>query len=173
MGWRVDSGKSKIEFVVKHLQLTKVRGRFTSFDGTLQMNEMDPQSSSVQGSVDAASVRTGIGPRDNSLKARGFFDVKRCPEMTFRSTRIGPMNGNNFKVYGDLTIKDVTRAVVFDVVNKGEQPATQGKRRWAFEATTDLRRKDFGLHWNPLMEFAGLLVGNDVKGIFNIQFVED
>ena len=173
MSWRVDRDQSSIEFLVKHLQVTNVRGRFESFEGTLVMEEGNPQESSIEGSVDVSSVKTGVSPRDSNLRSAGFFDAKGFPKMSFRSTRIGPLEGDGFKVYGELTIKDVTREVVFDVVNKGEMPGANGNRRWAFGASIALNRKDFGLEWNPLMELGGLLVADDVVGTAEIQVVEE
>jgi polyisoprenoid-binding protein YceI len=172
MSWKVDPDNSSVEFSVQHLKVTTVRGRFESFEGTLAMDENAPQASSVEGSVSVASVKTGISPRDGSLRSAGFFDVERFPKMSFRSTRIGPVEGDNFRVFGELTIRDVTRDVVFDVANKGELPASGGKRRWGFSASIALNRKDFGLKWNPLMELGSLLVADDVAGSLEIQFVE-
>lgn len=171
MAWKVDKDNSRITFAVKHLRLTTVRGRFLRFGGFIHIDEENPQRSLVEGTVDAASVRTGIGPRDQSLKAPGFFDVGHYPKITFRSTRIGPFEGNRFTVYGDLTIRDVTREEAFEVTDRGELPPEDGRRRWAFEATITLNRKDYGLQWNPLLEFGGLLVGDEVKGLAEIQVV--
>lgn len=173
MAWKVDPDQSSIEFLVTHLKVTTVRGRFESFEGTLAMDEGDPQASSVEGSVDVASVVTGVSPRDANLRSAGFFDANGFPKMSFRSTRIGPLEGDNFKVHGELTIKDVTREVVFDVVNKGEMPGENGNRRWAFSTSIALNRKDFGLKWNPLMELGGLFVEDDVAGTAEIQVVEE
>ena len=173
MSWKVDPSSSSIEFSIQHLMVTTVRGRFESFDGTLVMDEKDPQASSVEGSVDVASVETGVSPRDNNLRSAGFFYADRFPSMTFRSTRIGPLEGDAFKVHGELSIRDVTQEVVFDVTNKGELPATGSERRWGFSASIALNRKDFGLKWNPLMELGGLLVADDVAGSLEIQFVEE
>ncbi len=173
MSWKVDPDQSSIEFLVTHLKVTSVRGRFESFEGTLEMDEENPQASSVEGSVDVASVKTGFSPRDSNLRSAGFFDAKAFPKMRFRSTQIGPLEGDQLKVYGELTIRDVTRDVVFDVVSKGELPQAGGKRRWAFSASIALNRKDFGLKWNPLMELGGLLVADDVNGRAEIQVVEE
>jgi polyisoprenoid-binding protein YceI len=173
MAWKVDRDNSRISFAVKHLRLTTVRGRFLRFGGFIHIDENNPQQSLVEGSVDTASVKTGIGPRDQSLKAPGFFDVGRYPRITFRSTRIGPFEGNRFPVYGELTIRDVTREEVFAVTDKGELPAGGGRRRWAFDATITLTRKDYGLKWNPLLEFRGLLVGDKIEGLAEIQVVRD
>ena len=153
--------------------VTNVRGRFESFEGTLVMEEGDPTESSIEGSVDVASVKTGVSPRDSNLRSAGFFDAQGFPKMSFRSARIGPLEGDRFKVYGELTIKEVTREVAFDVVNKGEMPGENGNRRWAFDASIALNRKDFGLQWNALMELGGLLVVDDVSGLLEIQFVEE
>lgn len=173
MAWKVDPEQSKIEFLVKHLKLTTVRGRFTEFEGTLQMDEENPPSSHVEGTVDVASVKTGIGLRDSSLKAPGRFDAKRHPKMSFRSTRVGPFEGNRFQVHGDLTIRDITRPVVFHVVDKGELPAVGGKRRHAFDATIVVSRYDFDLKWNPLMELGGLFVGENVNGVLEIVLLKE
>lgn len=173
MSWKVDPDQSSIEFQVTHLKVTSVRGSFGSFEGTLEMDEENPQASSVEGSVDVASVKTGVAPRDSNLRSAGFFDAKGFPRMKFRSTQIGPLEGDSLKVYGELTIRDVTRDVVFEVVSKGELPQVDGDRRWAFSASIALNRKDFGLKWNPLMELGGLLVADDVVGRAEIQVVEE
>jgi polyisoprenoid-binding protein YceI len=173
MSWKVDPDSSSIEFSIQHLKVTTVRGRFESFGGTLAMDEENPQASSVEGSVEIASVKTGVSPRDSNLRSAGFFDADGFPKMTFRSTRIGPLEGDAFKVYGELTIRDVTREVIFDVTNKGELPAAGSERRWGFSASIALNRKDYGLKWNPLMELGGLLVADDVAGSLEMQFVEE
>ncbi len=173
MAWKVDPKQSKIEFLVQHLKLATVRGRFTQFEGTLQMNEEDPPSSYVEGTIDVASIGTGIGMRDNDLKSRRRFDAKSYPKMSFRSTRVGPFDGNRFQVHGDLTIKDITRPVVFDLVDKGDLPPAGGQRRHAFDATLVVNRKDFDLTWSPLMELGGLLVGEKIDGVLEIVLLEE
>lgn len=176
MAWKVDPANSEITFMVKHLRFTTVRGRFKSFEGTLNMDEQNPPASSVEGTVDVASLNTGIGLRDRDLRSRGRFNVARFPKMSFRSTSVGPFDGKQFKVYGNLTIKDITCPVIFEVVDKGELPPVKGSpasRRHAFDATIVLNRKDFGLKWNPLFEFASLLVAELIHGTLHMQFVRD
>jgi polyisoprenoid-binding protein YceI len=173
MAWKVDPTASKVEFTIKHLMVTKARGRFESFEGMLNMDEEDPQASFVEGTIDVASIRTGIGLRDSNLRSSAYFDVKRFPKMTFRSTRIGPFEGDRFQVFGDLTIKETTRPVVFDIVNKGEVPGVQDGRRWTFHASIVLNRKDFGVYWNALTELGGLLLGDDVAGELELQMVHE
>lgn len=168
----VDPANSKIEFTVKHFRIDTVRGRFESFEGRIDMAEGDPPGSYVEGTVDPASIKTGIGLRDASLRARSFFDVARFPKISFRSTRVKVLPGDDLEIYGELTIRDVTREVVFDVRNKGEQPAVDGKRRWAFDAGIVLNRKDYDLKWNPLVEIGNIAVGEEVTGIIELQFVE-
>lgn len=171
MAWQVVPSESKVEFYIKHLMVTQARGRFESFEGTLNMDEENPQASFVEGSIDVASIRTGIGLRDSNLRSSAYFDVKKYPKMTFRSTRIGPFEGDRFQVFGDLTIKDTTRPVVFDIVNKGEGPAGKDGRRWTFHASLVLNRKDYGVYWNALTELFGLLLGDDVKAELELQMV--
>jgi polyisoprenoid-binding protein YceI len=173
MSWKVDLGNSRIEFSVRHFRLTTVKGLFESFEGTLDMDEGNPPASSVEGTVEVASVRTGLSPRDASLRSKAFFDARRFPRMRFRSTRIEALPGDNFEVHGELTARDVTREVVFDVVNRGELPAIDGRRRWAFGASIVLNRKDFDLAWHPLIETGGVAVGDEVKGTLEIEFVEE
>ena len=173
MAWKVDPEQSKIEFLVKHLQVTTVRGRFTEFEGTLHMDEENPPESRVEGSVQVASVKTGIGLRDASVRGRGFFDANRHPRISFRSTRVGPFQDNRFDVHGELTIRDVTRPVVFHIVDKGELPAVDGRRRHAFSATLVLSREDFDLKFPPIQEMFGLLVGDRVEALLDMRFVED
>ena len=174
MAWKVDPKLSKIEFQVKHLKVTTVRGQFANFEGTLHMDEETPPASQVEGIVEGASVNTGLGLRDLSLKAASFFDVKQFPHMHFRSTEIGPFEGDDrFKVHGDLTIRDVTRPVVFHVEDKGELPPVAGRRRRAFEASLVLNRKDYDLKWPLLQELGGLLVEDRVEGVLDIHLLEE
>ena len=173
MAWKVDPTHSKIEFSVRHLQVTTVRGFFVSFEGTLAINEEHPEASTVEGTVDVASVHTPLSARDRNLRSKAFFDVARFPKMNFRSTRLEAFQGDTFKVYGEMTIRDITREVVFDVVNRGEMPAAAGKRRWAFAASITLNRKDFGLQWHPLIEIGSLAVDDLVHGAIEIQVVQE
>lgn len=176
MPWKVDPDNSEITFDVKHLRLTKVRGHFHTFEGTLDMNEDDPPASAVEGTVDTASLKTGIGPRDNDLRSARRFDSKRFPKMSFKSTKVGPFEGNRFKVHGNLTIKDITKPVVFDVVDKGELSPVKGqpaRRRRAFEASIQFNRKDFGIRWSPILELGTILVADEVNGTLRMTMVKD
>jgi polyisoprenoid-binding protein YceI len=176
MPWKVDPTKSEVLFLVKHFRLTTVRGRFRSFDGTLDMNEENPQASSVEGTVDTATISTGIAPRDMDLRRRGRLNVREFPKMSFVSTSIGPFEGNRFKVYGNLTIKNITKPVVFDVEDKGELSPVKGeptRRRHAFEARAQVNRKDFDIKWFPLAEIGSIPVAENIDIVCKMQFIKD
>jgi polyisoprenoid-binding protein YceI len=124
--------------------------------------------------VDTATISTGIAPRDADLRRRGRFDVRAFPKMSFKSTRVGPFDGNRFKVYGNLTIKGITKPVVFDIKDLGELPPLKGepaRRRHAFEARTQVNRKDFNIKWFPLVEIGSIPVGENIDVILKSQFI--
>jgi polyisoprenoid-binding protein YceI len=168
MAWKLVPEQSKVEFVVGHFKITTERGRFESFEGTLDMNEKDPLASSIEGTVDISSLKTGISMRDKNVMGR--FRVKSFPRMSFRSTQVADWTDDSFTVHGDLTIKDITRPVVFNIANKGEQPAQDGKRTWAFGAELDIKRKDYDIEWVFFMDW---MVGEEVHGELDLLFVQE
>jgi polyisoprenoid-binding protein YceI len=173
MNWKIDPSHSLVEFSVKHMMITTVRGRFDSFEGTLHVNEENPQASYVEGSIDAISINTHDEQRDNHLRSADFFDAQRFPKITFRSTRIEPAGDNRFRVYGDLAIKGTTREVVFDVAYEGRMKDPWGSERLGFSATTKINRKDYGLTWNVPLEAGGWLVGDEIKISAEIEAVQE
>jgi len=171
MNWQIDLSHSTIEFSVKHMMITTVRGQFSSFDGTLTIDPANPAASRVEGSIDVASIDTREEQRDAHLRSGDFFDVENYPKMTFRSTRIEPLGANQYKVYGEMTIKDVTHEVVFDVADEGRGQDPWGNQRWGISASTKLNRKDFDLTWNVALETGGWLVGDEIKVSVDLQLV--
>jgi polyisoprenoid-binding protein YceI len=168
--YSIDKAHSEVTFQVRHL-LTKVRGRFSEFEGTIEYDEQQPEESSVDVSIQAASVDTNERDRDAHLRSADFFDVAQYPTLTFKSgaiTRRGPLG---FVLTGDLTIHGVTRPVSFDVDFLGKAKDPWGNERIAFEAETTVNRKDYGLNWNAALEAGGFLVGDDVKISLSIQSV--
>ena len=163
MAWKIDASHSTIEFSVKHMMIATVRGRFTTFDGALVLDEQNPERSVVEGSVQAASIDTNDPKRDAHLRSPDFFDVEKFPLMSYRAKSIRRVQGNDFKVAGDMTIKNATREVTFDVTYEGDNKDPWGGRRRAFTAHTSLARKDFDLTWNVALETGGWLVGDQVK----------
>jgi polyisoprenoid-binding protein YceI len=142
--------------------LTKVRGRFTAFDGSITVAER-PEDSHVEVEIDAASIQTNMQMRDDHLKSGDFLDVERFPTLSFRSTELRPAGGTGFQVVGDLTIRDVTREVVLDAAFEGWGPGLQGGTLAAFSARTEIDREDWDMTWNVAVETGGLLVGKKVQ----------
>lgn len=171
--WTVDPSHSTVGFVARHLMITKVRGRFTDFSGSLEITP-DPLQSHVEATVNLASISTGDEGRDAHLRGADFFDVPddgESPTMTFRSTGIKDDDGE-YTLFGDLTIAGVTRQVEFSLEFEGVSPDPWGGTRAAFTAVTEINRKDFGLEWNVALETGGVLVSDKVKVELEIQAVK-
>jgi polyisoprenoid-binding protein YceI len=169
--WTIDPVHSIAEFSVKHMVIATVKGRFRSLSGTLTVDEANPANSRVEASIDVASIDTGDPQRDAHLRSDDFFNAERFPQMTFRSTRVEHVEDDRWKVYGDLTIRDITREVVLDTEFDGRTVGLYGKEVAAFTATTELNRKDFGLRWNALLETGGAVVGDRVRVTLHIEAV--
>lgn len=167
--WNVDTSHSTIGFTARHLMITKVRGRFASFAGTVTVAE-DPLASSVEATVDVASVSTGDEGRDGHLLSPDFFDAAQYPTWSLRSTRL-ETKGNRHALYADLTIKGIAKPVVFDLEFDGVSPDPWGGTRASFSASTEVNRKDWGLEWNVALETGGVLVSEKVKIELEIQLV--
>lgn len=159
--WAIDPSHSTVGFSVRHLGLSKVRGRFGSFTGDVVVAE-DPARSSVEVSVDVTSIDTNDAKRDEHLRANDFFDAPSHPTMTFRSTSVTGA-GSEWQVTGDLTIRGVTRSVTLDTTFEGTATDPWGGSRAAFSATGEVDREDFGMTWNAALETGGVLVGKKVK----------
>jgi polyisoprenoid-binding protein YceI len=166
--YTIDKAHSEVVFQVRHL-LTKVRGRFSEFEGTIAYDEADPERSSVNVIIQAASVDTNEPDRDKHLRTADFFDVEKFQTLTFRSTRVTKKGDGRFEVAGDLTIHGVTRPVTLDVAFLGKAKDPWGNERLGFEAETAINRKDFGLAWNAALETGGFLVGDEVKISLSVQ----
>ena len=171
--WSIDPAHSGVEFAVKHMMISTVKGRFRSFGGAIHVNEADPASSWVAASIETASVDTAEPQRDAHLRSEDFFDVERFPQMTFRGAKVEHVEGARWRITGDLTIRDVTREVVLDTEYEGQIKDAWGKQRAAFSADTVFNRKDFGLNWNGLIEAGGVIVGDKVRVTLNIAAVRE
>jgi len=168
--YNIDKAHSEATFQVRHL-LTKVRGHFSDFEGAIDYDEQNPERSSVNVTIQAASVDTHERDRDTHLRSADFFDVEKFPALTFRSGAITRKGDQRFDVAGDLTIHGVTRAVTFDVTFLGKAKDPWGNERIAFEADATINRKDYGLHWNAALETGGFLVGDEVKISLSVQAI--
>jgi polyisoprenoid-binding protein YceI len=172
MAWELDSAHSQVEFAAKHMMISTVRGHFKTFSGHLDLNEQQPTASSVDVTLDVASLDTGNDGRDGHLRSPDFFDTEHFPTATFKSTRVEALGGQRYRVYGDLTIRGVTRELPLELSVEGPVKDMQGNRRAAFSLTGELSRKDFGLNWNVALESGGWLVGDKVTLAIDAQVIE-
>jgi polyisoprenoid-binding protein YceI len=171
--WSLDPAHSAAEFKVKHMMISHVKGKFTGLSGTLSLHETDHTLSSVEASVDVASVHTGDPQRDAHLKTAEFFDVEKFPRMTFKSTRVERKSDGGYAVTGELTIHGATKTETFDVEDiSGPAKDPWGNTRIGLSATTKINRKDFGLHWNAALEAGGFLVGDEATISLDVQFIQ-
>ena len=161
--WAIDPAHSLVGFAVKHMMVATVKGRFSGISGRLAIDEADLSQSQVEVTIDVATIDTGDQKRDDHLRSADFFDVTNYPIITFRSTRIEPAGQDRWQVFGDLTIRGVTRSVVLDARFHGRGKTPWGSEVVAFTAATKINRKDFGLTWNVALEAGGVLVGDEVK----------
>lgn len=168
--WNIDNNHSGVHFSVRHMVVSKVRGRFAKYDGTVHLEE-DLTKAKVEVTIDAASIETGTPDRDTHLRSADFFDVEKFPSLTFRSTRVERVDGDKFRLIGDLTIRDVTREVVLEASYGGRSKDPWGNERAGFDAKTSLDRKDFGLTWNQALELGGVLVGDKVELEIEVEAV--
>jgi polyisoprenoid-binding protein YceI len=161
--WDIDAGHSSIVFSVRHMVVSKTRGRFTKFGGTVELDDGDLAGSRTQVTIDAASIDTDLADRDAHLRSADFLDVEKHPTITFRSKRIEKVSGERSRILGDLEIRGVSREVALDVEYAGREKDPWGGERVGFSAHGVLSRKAFGLEWNQVLETGGLLVGDEVK----------
>jgi len=170
--WNLDTAHSSVNFSIRHMVVSKVRGRFAKFSGTVNLDDSDLTRSRVEATIDASSIDTGTPQRDAHLRSPDFFDVERFPELRFRSTRIEKVEDDRYRVVGSLTIRDVTREVTLDVEHGGRAKDPWGNERVGFVARAVLDRKNFGLEWNQVLEAGGVLVGDRVDIELDVQAVK-
>ena len=168
--YTIDKAHSEVTFQVRHL-LTKVRGRFSDFSGTIHVDEEEPGNSSVSLRIDAASIDTNNSDRDQHLRSDDFFAVGTYPTITFDSSRIVRSGADSYDVTGTLTIRGVAREVTLPVASLGTAKDPWGNARAGFETELTINRKDFGLLWNATLETGGFLVGDDVRISVSIQAI--
>lgn len=161
--WTLDPNHTLVEFAVRYMMITTVKGRFNSFRGTIVADEANPTQSSLDVEIDAASIDTRQEQRDGHLRSGDFLDVDHFPLITFKSTRAEQLEAEHGRIYGDLTIHGVTREVPLDVTFNGRGKHPMGKEAASFTAETSINRKDFGLNWNLALETGGWLVADTVK----------
>ena len=172
MSWQIDSAHSEIQFTVRHMMISKVRGRFETFSGTVAYDEANPTNTIVDIAIDTNSINTREGQRDGHLRSPDFLNTELYPAITFQSTQVEQTAENKGKLIGNLTIRDVTKEVALDVTFEGKAQSPWGTTSVGFSATTKINRKDFNLTWNQALETGGVLVGDDVTINIELELVQ-
>ena len=168
--WALDPAHSTVEFAVKHLMISNVKGRFSGITGTLQANPADPSDFELDVTLDAASIDTRQEQRDAHLRSPDFFDAEQWPTIKFVGRRIQGDVTDEFKLFGDLTIRGTTKEFTLDVTSEGRLTDPWGNDRVGFTALGKLDRSDFGLTWNQALEAGGFMVGDEIKVSIDVQF---
>ena len=171
--WKIDPAHSAAHFSVRHLGISNVRGDFTKISGAVQLDDQDITKSTVEVTIDAASVDTRVADRDKDLRSERFFDVANYPTLTFKSKKVEQVAEGKLKVTGDLTIRGVTKEVVLEV----EGPTAPIKDPWGNQRTgvtgsTKINRQDFGVKWNAKLDNGGVVVGDEVTITFDVELVK-
>jgi polyisoprenoid-binding protein YceI len=171
--WQIDPAHSSAQFSVRHMAISTVRGAFSKVTGSVVLDDKDISKSTVEVTIDANSVDTRVPDRDNDLRSEKFFDVAHYPSITFKSKRVEQVAPGKLKVIGDLTVRGTTKEVVLDV----EGPTAPMKDPWgntrsAATAATKINRQDFGVKWNATLDNGGVVVGDDVSIIIDVELVK-
>lgn len=170
--WDFDLSHSSVNFHVRHLMVSKVHGRFQTWGGTLVIDNDDITRSTVNVEIDTASIDTKEEKRDAHLRSADFFDVENNPKLTFKSTSVKKVSDEELEVTGDLTIRGTTKPVVLKVENNGTVKDPWGGTRAGFSAKASISRKEFGLHWNALLETGGVVVGDKIEISLEIEAIQ-
>ena len=169
--WVIDQTHTIAEFSARHMMVSTVKGRFRSLQGAIQWDEADPSRSSVDATIDVASIDTSEPQRDGHLRSDDFFNAEKYPTISFRSTRIEVEDEQHAKIHGLLTIRDVTKEVVLETELEGRITDPYGKQRAGFSAEAAISRREFDLKWNMLLEGGGAIVGDRVKITLHVEAV--
>lgn len=173
MAWKIDPAHSQVEFTVRHMMISNVRGSFEKFDGTVEVDESDLKTAKIDVRIDAASINTREPQRDAHLKSPDFLDVENHPHIHFRSTNVEQTDAKHLVIRGMLTIRDVSREVTLDTEFQGIMKSPWGTTSAGFSATARINRTDFGLTWNQMLEAGGLLVGDEVKISIEVELMKE
>ena len=172
MAWQIDSSHSHIQFSVRHMMISRVKGTFETFSGTVALDEANPTNTVVNVTIDAASINTRDGQRDGHLKSADFRDAETSPAMTFASTKVEKTDSSHAKLHGNLTIREITRPVVLDVTYVGQAKSPWGTVSAGFSASTKINRTEWNLVWNQALETGGILVGEEISIEIDLELVK-
>jgi polyisoprenoid-binding protein YceI len=171
--WQIDPAHTVVEFAVRHLMISTVKGRFRDVQGTAQFDPADLTTGTAEVTIQVASIDTGVADRDRHLRSADFFDVENYPTMTWRARKVERTGENRYRVAGDLTIRGVTREIPLEVAVLGTVKDPWGSERLGLSASGSLRRSDFGLTWNQVLETGGVVVGDEVKVTLEVELVRE
>ncbi|TVQ11768.1 MAG: polyisoprenoid-binding protein [Balneolaceae bacterium] len=171
--WKIDPTHSEVQFKVKHLIISTVTGSFNAFDGSVESENDDFAGADVRFEADINSITTNNEQRDGHLKSDDFFNAEKFPKLTFESSSFEKTGDDSYKLTGNLTIRDITKEVVLDVVYGGTVVDPYGQTKAGFEVTGTINRKEYGLSWSAVTEAGNLVVADNVKLIMNVQFVQN
>ncbi len=169
--WQIDTAHTEVEFSVRHLMISNVKGRFGKVAGSVVYDQQARKLISLDVEIETASVDTRVEQRDQHLRSADFFDVEKHPRITFKGRRVQGDVNDSFKLIGDLTIRGTTREVTLDVALEGSGNDPWGNERRGYSATGRIDRRDFGLTWNQALEAGGVAVGHDVKIVINTELM--
>lgn len=170
--YKIDVDHSDVMFKVKHLMISTATGVFKKFDATLEVNEADLSDAEVSFEADVDSIDTKNEQRDAHLKSDDFFNAEQFPKLTFKSTNIEKVSDDEYRLTGDLTIRDITKPVELKVEYNGTTKDPWGMERMGFEVSGKINRKEYGLKWSAVTEAGGLVVADDVKLAMNVEMVK-
>ncbi|MCC7302103.1 MAG: YceI family protein [Bacteroidia bacterium] len=171
--WKIDTSHTKVAFSVTHMMISETTGKFKIYEGKVSSTGTDFQNASVEFSVDVNSINTDDENRDKHLKSEDFFHAEKYPKMTFKSKSFKKEKGNNYKLTGDLTIRDVTKTVTFDVVHNGTVKSPWGQEVAGFKLSGKINRVEYGLKWNALLEAGGMTVSEEVQIHCAVELIKD
>lgn len=170
--YQIDNSHSQIQFTVRHMMISKVRGWFEKFEGEVNLDEQNPANTTVNIKIDASSINTRDEKRDGHLRSADFIDAENHPYLTFTSKRVEVTGPESAKLYGDLTIRGTTREVALDVAYNGSAKSPWGTTSYGFNGHTVINRKDWNLTWNAALETGGVLVGDEITIDIELELVK-
>ena len=170
--WTIDAAHSQVEFAVRHLMISTVRGRFAGVKGTIVTDDSDSRTAQVDVTIDVHTIDTREAQRDAHLRSADFFDAEKFPVLTFKGTRVTDVKGDRFNLVGDLTMHGITREVTLDVTSEGRGKDPWGGERAGYSAVAKVNRSDFGLTWNQVLEAGGIAVGDEIRISLDLELVK-
>ncbi|MBW8050623.1 MAG: YceI family protein [Cytophagales bacterium] len=170
--WSFDKAHSKVTFSVTHLMISEVSGQFNEFEGEVVSKSDDFADSQIEFTINVGSINTDDEKRDGHLKSEDFFDAEKYPMITFKSKSLKQVKGKNYKLTGDMTIRDVSKEVTLDVIYFGTMKDPYGNTKAGFKITGEINRMDYGVKWNSPLEGGGVVVGETVNLVCNVELMK-